>query len=194
MTRVAEKTPRRCLVHIRWMIRRDMPEVLDIENEAFEFPWPAEDFVRYLEKRSCTGTVAEHEDRVVGFMLYILHKKCIHVSDFAVAEDYRHRGIGTQMVDELIGKLDPRRRNRLLVQVRERNLAAQLFFFKCGFRAISVLHHAYDDVDEDAYIMSWRLRKAVVRKHINITSPRRAGGVTGRPDNGYSDEASKAEG
>ena len=25
-------------VHIRWMIRRDMPEVLDIEQESFEFP------------------------------------------------------------------------------------------------------------------------------------------------------------
>ena len=26
-------------VHIRWMIRRDMPEVLAIEAESFEFPW-----------------------------------------------------------------------------------------------------------------------------------------------------------
>jgi hypothetical protein len=26
-------------VHIRWMIRRDMKEVLDIERESFEFPW-----------------------------------------------------------------------------------------------------------------------------------------------------------
>ncbi len=26
-------------VHIRWMIRRDMPEVLAIEDESFEFPW-----------------------------------------------------------------------------------------------------------------------------------------------------------
>ena len=26
-------------VHIRWMIRRDMPEVLAIEQDSFEFPW-----------------------------------------------------------------------------------------------------------------------------------------------------------
>ena len=26
-------------VHIRWMIRRDMGEVLDIEQASFEFPW-----------------------------------------------------------------------------------------------------------------------------------------------------------
>ena len=33
-------------VHIRWMIRRDMPEVLGIEREGFEFPWLEDDFVR----------------------------------------------------------------------------------------------------------------------------------------------------
>ncbi len=26
-------------VHIRWMIRRDMDESLEIEQESFEFPW-----------------------------------------------------------------------------------------------------------------------------------------------------------
>ena len=26
-------------VHIRWMIRRDMEEVLNIEQASFEFPW-----------------------------------------------------------------------------------------------------------------------------------------------------------
>ena len=46
-------------VHIRWMIRRDMPEVLDIENQAFEFPWTEEDFIRCLRQRNCIGMVAE---------------------------------------------------------------------------------------------------------------------------------------
>ena len=52
-------------VHIRWMIRRDMPEVLSIENESFEFPWSEEDFIRCLRQRNCIGMVAEHHDRVV---------------------------------------------------------------------------------------------------------------------------------
>ena len=51
-------------VHIRWMIRRDMPEVLDIENRSFEFSWTEEDFIRCLRQRNCIGMVAEHDDRV----------------------------------------------------------------------------------------------------------------------------------
>ena len=61
-------------VHIRLMIRRDMTDVLQIESQAFEFPWTEEDFIRCLRQRNCIGMVAEHEDQVVGFMIYELHK------------------------------------------------------------------------------------------------------------------------
>ena len=56
-------------VHIRWMIRRDMPEVLDIERDSFEFPWSEEDFMRCLRQRNCIGMVAERGDRVIVEMM-----------------------------------------------------------------------------------------------------------------------------
>jgi len=49
-------------VHIRWMIRRDMPEVLEIEDRSFEFSWSEEDFIRCLRQRNCIGMVAEHDE------------------------------------------------------------------------------------------------------------------------------------
>jgi [ribosomal protein S18]-alanine N-acetyltransferase len=145
-------------VHIRWMIRRDMPEVLDIEAESFEFPWLAEDFIRSLRQRNCIGMVAEHEDRVVGFMVYELHKARIHVLNFAVADKWRRSGVGSQMLAKLIAKLSMQRRSRILLEVRETNLAAQLFFRENGFRAVSVLRSYYADTPEDAYIMQYRYR------------------------------------
>ena len=145
-------------VHIRWMIRRDMPEVLGIEAESFEFPWLEEDFVRCLKQRNCIGMVAEHDDRVVGFMVYELNKTRIHVLNFAVAGDERHLGVGTQMVAKLIGKLSSQRRSRITLEVRETNLSAQLFFRQLGFRAVSVLRQFYADTPEDAYLMQYRYR------------------------------------
>jgi len=145
-------------VHIRWMIRRDMPEVLDIETESFEFPWMEEDFIRCLRQRNCIGMVAEYEDRVVGFMIYELHKNRIHALNFAVADEYRRHGVGSQMVAKLIAKLSAQRRSRILLEVRETNLAAQLFFRENGFRAVSVLRAYYEDTPEDAYLMQYRYR------------------------------------
>jgi ribosomal-protein-alanine N-acetyltransferase len=145
-------------VHIRWMIRRDMAEVLDIEQDGFEFPWSEEDFVRCLRQRNCIGMVAEHDDPVAGFMIYELHKTRLHILNFAVGSQFRRRNVGEQMVQKLLGKLSNQRRTRILLEVRETNLAAQLFFRKVGFRAVSVLRDFYDDTTEDAYLMQFRHR------------------------------------
>ena len=115
-------------VHIRWMIRRDMMEVLDIETQSFEFPWSEDDFIRCLRQRNCIGMVAEHDERVAGFMIYELHRNRLHILNFAVATEFRRRGVGQQMVEKLIGKLSSQRRSRILLEVRETNLDAQLFF------------------------------------------------------------------
>ncbi len=140
------------------MIRRDMPEVQAIEAKSFEYPWSEDDFIRCLRQRNCIGMVAEYEDHVVGFMIYELHKTKIHVLNFAVAPAFRRRGVGSQMVAKLIAKLSAQRRSRVVLEVRETNLPAQVFFRSNGFRAISVMRNFYDDTPEDAYAMQFRYR------------------------------------
>lgn len=143
-------------IHIRWMIRRDMPEVLAIEQGSFEFPWAEDDFTRCLRQRNCIGMVAEADGRVAGFMIYELNKSQLHVLNFAVRPDARRRSIGRQMVEKLLGKLSQQRRTRITLEVRETNLAAQVFFRNAGFRAVSVLRDYYDDTTEDAYVMHFQ--------------------------------------
>jgi ribosomal-protein-alanine N-acetyltransferase len=147
-------------VHIRWMIRRDMAEVLQIEDRSFEFSWSEEDFIRCLRQRNCIGMIAEHNERVVGFMIYELHRNRLHVLNFAVHPDFRRRGVGTQMVRKLVSKLSPQRRSRIMLEVRETNLDAQLFFRDSGFRAVSLLRDFYEDTTEDAYLMQFRYTAA----------------------------------
>ncbi|MBM4010845.1 MAG: ribosomal-protein-alanine N-acetyltransferase [Planctomycetes bacterium] len=139
------------------MIRRDMPEVVGIEREAFEFPWSDEDFTRCLRQRNCIGMVAEIADSVVAFMIYELHRSRLHMLNFAVTRSHRRLGIGTHMMGKLVGKLTPDRRGRIMLEVRETNLPAQLFFRSLGFRATSVLKDFYQDSTEDAYQMQYVL-------------------------------------
>ncbi len=145
-------------VHIRWMIRRDMPEVLAIEDEGFEFPWSKNQFILCLRQLNCIGMVAEHDDRVLGFMVYEVHSTRIHVLNLAVAADYRRRGIGTQMVAKLVAKLSGSRRRVIRLEVRETNLPGQLFFKQMGFRAVSVIPDFYAKTPEDAYGMRYMYR------------------------------------
>jgi ribosomal-protein-alanine N-acetyltransferase len=144
-------------VHIRWMIRRDMPEVLQAETDSFEFAWTEEDFLRCLRQRNCIGMVAEQGEKVVGFMIYELHKSKLHILNFAVGPAFRRLGVGGQMVAKLVSKLSSHRRTKITLEVRETNLAAQLFFRAQGFRAMRVLRSYYEDSGEDAFLMQYRL-------------------------------------
>ncbi len=169
---MATSEQERLQIHVRWMIRRDMAEVLEIEQEAFEFPWSDDDFTRCMRQRNCIGMVAEMADSVVAFMIYELHRSRLHVLNFAVRRSHRRLGIGTQMMEKLVGKLTPERRSRIVLEVRERNLPAQLFFRTLGYRAISVLKDFYQDTTEDAYLMQFVLPAAAAEESM----PRRLAG------------------
>lgn len=145
-------------VNMRWLIRRDMPEVLRIEQDTFPNPWSEEDFNCCLRQRHCVGMVAERDDHnLAGFIVYELHKTRIHVLNFAVAPEVRRHGIGSQMVQSLIGKLSQQRRKEIVLELRETNLDAQLFFKAQGFKALCVLAGYFEDNGEDAYIMEYLL-------------------------------------
>lgn len=144
-------------VHVRWLIRRDMPEVLDIESTSFEFPWTQDDFIACLQQRNCIGMVAELEGEVVGYIVYEMGRADFHVMNLAVRPDVRRRGVGQQLITKIISKLRTGQRTEVGLEVRETNLAAQLFFRRLGFQAIRVLKDFYEDTVEDAYSMEYSL-------------------------------------
>jgi ribosomal-protein-alanine N-acetyltransferase len=134
-----------------------MPEVLQIEQTSFDFSWTEEDFLRCLRQRNCIGMVAEQGEKVVGFMIYELHKTKLHILNFAIQPAFRRLGVGVQMVTKLVSKLSSHRRTKITLEIRETNLAAQLFFRSQGFRAVRVLRAYYEDSGEDAYLLQYRL-------------------------------------
>ncbi len=148
--------------HIRWMIRRDMQDVEHIETVSYEFPWSEDDFIRALRVRNAISMVAEVNERVVGFMIYELHRDRLHVLNFAVHPDYRRRSIGSLMANKLKSKLSAGRRNLIMLEIRESNLPAQQFFSSQGFKAVKVVRGFYTDwTEEDAYLFQYRHKETV---------------------------------
>lgn len=144
-------------MHVRWMIRRDMADVLRIENAVFRFSWSEDEFIRVLRQRNAIGMVVEHNDRVLGYMIYELHQHRLHLLNFAVDPAHHRKGYGRRMMEKLAGKLTGKsyRRHKILCEVRETNLAAQQFLAAMGFKATSIIRGFYDDSKEDAYVMQY---------------------------------------
>jgi [ribosomal protein S18]-alanine N-acetyltransferase len=140
-------------VHLRWLLRRDLPEVLAIEQASFPTPWTEAHFASLLRRQNCVGTVAEVDDgRIAGFMLYELSDRQIRLLNLAVAPDDRRRGLGSQLIWRLLTKLSNSHRRWLTLTVRETNLPAQLFFRRLGLRAVRIERNSYADTPEDAYV------------------------------------------
>jgi [ribosomal protein S18]-alanine N-acetyltransferase len=143
--------------HIRWMIRRDMPEVLSIEQRAKPNPWSEDEFVSHLRQRNCIGMVVEAGDKVVGFMVYELRKHKLHLLRMGVDPGYTGKDtVGKQIIEKLVSKLSPHQRTRLTVEVNETDVAQQQFLRSCGFEAVRILKHHFPDTGDDAYVMCLR--------------------------------------
>lgn len=146
--------------HVRWMIRLDMPIVLEIEQRSFARPWSEEDFIRALRQRNCISMCAEDASQnVVGFIIYELHQSRITILNMAVHPDCRRISVGRTMIEKLVSKLAYQRRCMIDAVVWERNLDALLFFKSQGFRSIKTLRNHFENNDDDAYLMRYRLRK-----------------------------------
>jgi ribosomal-protein-alanine N-acetyltransferase len=137
--------------HIRWGIRRDLPETLNIELEAFDFPWCEDEFIEQLRQRNCIWMVAEVCGCIAGYMVYELHRTKFHILNFAVHHNMRRRGIGTLMVNKLKSKLNVSRRAHIDLEIRDANLTAQQFFRAQGFKATGILRDFYRGCRDDAY-------------------------------------------
>lgn len=143
---------------VRWLIRRDMDEVLRIERASFEKPWTEEEFLCCLRQRNCIGSVVEDVNcDVRGFMIYELHRSTLRILNLAVDPSCRGLGYGRMMVERLINKLHQQRRREIVLEIRETNLNAHLFFQHMGFRCLNVLRNHYDDTNEDAYYFRYVL-------------------------------------
>lgn len=146
------------VVQIRWMIRRDMPEVLDIEGQCFEFAWTEEDFLAMLKRRNCIGMVVEYQEQLIGYMIYELHKKNLFVANFAVHPTYQRHGVGTQMIDKLKQKLRLQNRTMIDMFVREHNLPMQLLLRSQAFRCVGTERGVFEPDHEDAMKFKFNLR------------------------------------
>lgn len=145
-------------LHIRWMIRADMAEVLAIESASFPHPWNEEDFIRVLRQRNAIGVVVEHtgSERVLGYTIYELQRGSLRLLNFAVHPDFRRRGVGAALLAKLRSKLSSERRNKIIAEISEDNLPAHKFFAASGFRATAVCRNFYANHDGDAYRFVFR--------------------------------------
>lgn len=138
----------------RRMTLDDVPQVHDIELHTFHTPWTYQSFVDEMTTNKCARyMVAEENGRVIAYAGAWLVFEEGHITNIAVAEAARGRGVGTQVTRALMQYAANMGVEYMTLEVRKSNLVAQKMYKSLGFIELGVRKRYYEDNGEDAYLL-----------------------------------------
>ena len=141
-------------IEIRRMQPEDIDAVTAIENATFARPWSRESFRQELERNvAARYLVAETHGQVVGYAGAWIIMDESHITNIAVAEAFRGRGIGKQLTQALLQYLSNLGACYATLEVRVSNERAQNMYRSLGFVSVGKRKRYYEDNQEDAFLM-----------------------------------------
>jgi ribosomal-protein-alanine N-acetyltransferase len=139
---------------IRRMYLADLDQVFSLDERIFGAKhWTREAFIKELSNPNAVYYVAETDSKVVAFIGAWLVVDEMHIMTFATDPDHRRKGIGETL---LIAALDTALENginKIILEVRLSNTAAQDLYLKYGFHKNGVRRGYYEPDQEDALLL-----------------------------------------
>lgn len=138
---------------IRRMEVHDLEQVMEIEQVSFPTPWSRDSFeIEITRNPNAFYIVAEFQGKVVGFAGMWLTAGEGHITNLAVHPSFRRCGLGELLVLSLTQRCIAEKARGMTLEVRERNLAAQGLYRKCGFIQVGRRRYYYLNTGEDALV------------------------------------------
>ena len=137
------------------MTRGDLAQVMQIERESFSVPWEEAAFVQEIEQNACARYIALREDGDVlayAGMWFLMDEA--HVTNVAVREGARGRGLGEEIMRALMQLAADCGMRWMSLECRRSNLVAQNLYHKLGFVDVGYRKRYYEDNQEDALVMA----------------------------------------
>ncbi len=140
---------------IRPMEERDIAQAARIEAESFSTPWSAEAFRKSLALDYTIFLTAEWEGRVAGYCGCYVSLEEAEITNVAVKEELRGRGIARALLLELLRQGEGRGAKAFLLEVRAGNAPAIRLYEGLGFEREGLRRNFYEQPREDALVM-WK--------------------------------------
>lgn len=145
---------RRDLMRLRKMTAADLPEVLRIENQNYQFPW-SEDVFADCFRAGYSCWVCVESDKVLGYSILSIGAGEAHVLNVSVDPVEQNQGIGRKMLENLI-EVARAGADTIFLEVRPSNPVALSLYQKIGFNEIGIRKGYYpaEGGREDAIMLA----------------------------------------
>jgi ribosomal-protein-alanine N-acetyltransferase len=139
---------------IRLAERRDIAELLVIEEAQFPEPWTKRILLDEIENTETRRyTVATEKKRIVGYLGIMFVLEELHVNTIGILPPEEGRGIATSLLDEAWANAQERGIRRATLEVAVSNQRAIDLYYRYGFRPVGVRKNYYEKINEDALIL-----------------------------------------
>jgi [ribosomal protein S18]-alanine N-acetyltransferase len=152
-------------ISIERMSEHDLLEIVEIEEQSGLSRWGWAAYYAELQganrdlmlvARPSKAATLESSP-IAGYIVARETAGELHINNFAVRSEFRRRGIGATLLNQVLNEARRRKANAAFLEVRSTNHAAQALYEKCGFRAIARRANYYSEPTEDAVVMSLEL-------------------------------------
>ena len=147
----------------RPMTLTDLDEVMAIERASFAYPWSCRFFLQEFQVECARSILVEIDGKIIGYVLFWLLPEGVDIHNLAVRSEYRRRGIGRILLQQVILEALRRSSVQVTLEVRKSNLAAQKLYESAGFVATGIRRAYYSDDGEDALTMALDLAPSAQR-------------------------------
>lgn len=135
---------------------RDLPLVVAIERRSFSHPWSLETFRSETSQSYSLLLLAWAETprspELAGYVCRWIVDREVQILNVAVHPDWRRRGVGRWIVEEVLREARRRHVTRATLEVRRHNLPAIVLYERLGFERVGVRRNYYGP-GEDAVLM-----------------------------------------
>jgi len=151
-------------VDIRSLAESDLPRVQEIAAGANETAhWSRQTFVEmlsgeFLSRRIALVAQESRSGEVLGFAVASRIAPEAELENIVVAQEFQRRGIGRQLLSELVKELRRSAIETFHLEVRASNLAAIGLYKSFGFYVTGLRTRYYSNPVEDAVLMTCDLR------------------------------------
>jgi ribosomal-protein-alanine acetyltransferase len=142
--------------NIRPLTEKQLKDVLQLNLRCFR---NGENYTKYTfaylfnEPRALSYQVVADDGSMAAYMFVIMQEDgTAHLTTIGVAPEHRRRGIAVMLLGHLESVLRAKGISTIVLEVRVKNVPAQLLYVRNGYTTVKRLAHYYSD-GEDCFMM-----------------------------------------
>ncbi len=143
------------LFSIRPMENRDLDVIMYLENTCFIAPWGLKELMYELNDNPVSNlwVIESSVHGVAGFVNYWITFDSATICQICVNPVFRKRGLGSQLMIDLIKDCKAHKVRNITLEVREHNESAVKLYEKFGFKKVLLKEKYYTNGDNAIYMV-----------------------------------------